>query len=46
MPAAAVNECRAIVAGVMAACRRLAIAEGADAQELLNANFQQCAAEA
>ena len=45
MPAAAINECRAIVAGVMAACRRLTIAEGADAQELLNADFQQCAAE-
>ena len=46
MPAAAINECHAIVAGVMVACRRLVIAEGADAQELLNANFQQCDIEA
>ena len=41
MPAAALDECRAIVAGVMAACRRLTIAEGTDAEELLGANFQQ-----
>ena len=41
MPAAAVDECRAIVAGVMAACRRLTIAEGTDADELLDTNFQQ-----
>ncbi len=41
MPAAAVDECRAIVAAVLIACRRLTIAEGPDADELLGASFEQ-----